>query len=312
MRVIDAHAHIFFKKEGIPEKYLNGIIKTMQLVVKNKFNMDMSEDDVMAQLLGAWWDPEGANLLQTMDNAGIEKAIIFGSDFGAAIGDPEVHPFEANKIYADIANNHPDRYMALCSLDPRRPGAIKHAEQCIEEWGMKGFKLHPAAGFYPTDECCYWLYEKCADWNVPLVFHTGAQPAAPVSLDTQRSLFLAEAATRFPDTKFIMAHVAMDLWHEAVMYGKLIPNLYFDLSYHQFSYVTWGPQKFYEWVRFLIDECGARKLMWATDTPLPTAALPTDQYVKVFTERETDIQFTDEEMTMIMHGTALEVFGMNA
>jgi predicted TIM-barrel fold metal-dependent hydrolase len=142
------------------------------------------------------------------------------------------------------------------------------------------------------------------------VFHTGAQPAAPVYLDTQRPLFIAEAATRFPDTKMIMAHVGMDLWNEAVMYGKLIPNVYFDLSYHQFSYVSWGPQKYYEWLRFLINECGAGKLMWATDTPLPCAVLPTDKYVKVFTERQTDLPFSEEEIQMIMAGTAAGVFGI--
>ncbi|MCX5851300.1 MAG: amidohydrolase family protein [Deltaproteobacteria bacterium] len=310
MKVYDSHAHIFIKG-GIPEKYLMGIARTMKLVVKNKFKIDMTIDDVLNQMIEPWYDPDGLKLLAVMDQSGIEKTVIFGSDFGAAIGDPPlVHPFEGNKLYAELARKHPDRFFALCSIDPRRPGAIKHAETCIEEWGMKGFKLHPAAGFYPTDEILWPLYEKCADWNVPLVFHTGGQPAAPVSLDTQRSLFLAEAASRFPDTKFIMAHVAMDMWAEAVMYGKLIPNLYFDLSYHQFSYVTWGAQKFYEWVRFLIDECGASKLLWATDTPLPTALLPTDQYVKVFTERQTDIPFTDEEIELMMWKNTAEVFGI--
>jgi predicted TIM-barrel fold metal-dependent hydrolase len=307
MKVYDTHAHIFIK-DGIPEAYLNGMAKTMKLVVKNKFKIDMTIDDIFNQMIEPWYDPDASKLLATMDQAGIEKTVIFGADFGAAIGDPKIHIFEANKLYADLAKKHPDRLIALCSLDPRRPGAIKHAEQCIEEWGMRGFKLHPAAGFYPTDGILWPFYEKCADWNVPLVFHTGGQPAAPVSLDTQRSLFLAEAATRFPDTKFIMAHVAMDLWAEAVMYGKLIPNLYFDLSYHQFSYVTWGAQKFYEWVRFLIDECGAGKLLWATDTPLPTALLPTDQYVKVFTERQTDVPFTEEEIELMMWKNAAEIF----
>ena len=92
-------------------------------------------------------------------------------------------------------------------------GALKHCEQCIEDWGMRGFKLHPAAGFKATDEIMYPLYEKCADWErAPGSSHAGGQPAAPVYLDTQRPVFIAEAATRFPDTKMIIAHVGMDLW----------------------------------------------------------------------------------------------------
>jgi uncharacterized protein len=309
MKIYDPHVHIFLDG-GIPDAYEMGMARTMKLVLKNKFNHDMTLDEALNTLIKGMYDPGGKKVLENMKTAGIEKSVIFGSDFGAEIGDPKIHPFEANKIYADIAKKHSDKLTALASIDPRRPGAIKHCETCIEEWGMRGFKMHPAAGFYPTDEVLYPLYEKCADWGVPIVFHAGSQPAAPVKLDTQRSLFLAEAATKFPDTKFIMAHVAMDLWHEAIMYGKLIPNLYFDLSYHQFSYVTWGPQKFYEWVRLLIDECGASKLMWATDTPLVNAVLAPDLYVKVFTERQTDINFTDEEMEMIMWGTAAEVFGI--
>jgi predicted TIM-barrel fold metal-dependent hydrolase len=309
MRIYDTHVHLFMAN-AIPEKYELGMARTMRLVLKNKYQMEMSLEEAHNNLVKGMYDPDGSRFLADMDRAGIEQAVIFGSDFGAELGDPPIHPFEVNRIYADIARKHPDRFTALCAIDPRRPGAFNHAEQCIEEWGMRGFKLHPAAGFYPTDEILYPLYEKCAEWNVPLVFHTGSQPAAPVYLDTQRSLFLAEAATRFPDTRFIMAHVAMDLWQEAVMYGKLIPNLYFDLSYHQFSFVTWGPQRFYEWVRFLIDECGAFKLMWATDHPLPSALLPPDQWVKAFMERETDIPFSDAEMEAIMSGTATEVFGL--
>ena len=309
MKIYDAHVHIFLP-DGIPKAYEMGMARTMKLVLKNKFNHDITLDEAHNTLIKGMYDPDGKKVLEHMEKAGITKSVIFGSDFGPEIGDPTIHPFDANKIYADIAKEHPDTFIALASIDPRRPGAIKHCERCIEQWGMRGFKLHPAAGFYPTDEVCYPLYEKCADWGVPLVFHTGGQPAAPVHLDTQRSPFLAEAATRFPDTKFIMAHVAMDMWQEAVMYGKLIPNLYFDLSYHQFSYVAWGPQKFYEWVRLLINECGVGKLLWATDTPLPNALVAPDLWVKVFTERQTDITFTDEEIEAMMWKNAAEVFGI--
>ncbi|MBU2551893.1 MAG: amidohydrolase family protein [Proteobacteria bacterium] len=307
MKIVDTHVHLFMAG-GIPEAYEIGMARTMRLVLKNKMGLDLSVEEARSQIVQGMYDPDGEKFLRDMDAAGIERAVIFGSDFGAELGDPPVHVFQANRIYADLAQKHPDRFTALCSIDPRRPGALKHCEQAIEDWGMKGFKLHPAAGFKATDEILYPLYEKCADWNVPLVFHAGAQPAAPVHLDTQRPVFIAEAATRFPDTKMIIAHVAMDLYVEAVMYGKLIPNVYFDLSYHQFSFVSWGPKKFYEWLRFLIDECGASKLMWATDNPLPCAVLPTDQWVRAFTERETEVPFTTEEIETIMAGTSAEVF----
>ncbi len=308
-KIYDPHVHLFIE-EGIPRAYLLGMARTMKLVLKNKLNMDLSMEDALNNVVAPMYDPDGKKFLAEMDKAGVDKAFIFGSDFGAEIGDAPMHIFEANEYYASLAKKSKGRFIALAAIDPRRPGALKHCEKCIEQLGMKGLKLHPAAGFYPTDQVLYPFYERCADWNVPIVFHTGAQPAAPVHLDTQRPLFIAEAATRFPSTRMIMAHVGMDLYNEAVMYGKLIPNVYFDLSYHQFSYASWGAQKFYEWLRFLIDECGASKLMWATDSPLPCAILPVDAWVKVFTERSTSIQFTQDEMDMIMGGTAVEVFNI--
>ena len=309
-KIYDSHAHLMFK-DMIPEAYLIGIARTMKQALKTKFKLDMTLEDALNNVVGPMYDPEGKKMLEEMDKAGVARTFIFGSDFGAELGDSKMHPFEINEYFASLAKKSAGRFAALAAIDPRRPSALKHSEKCMEQLGMKGLKLHPAAGFYATDQVLNPFYERCAEWNVPIVFHTGAQPAAPVHLDTQRPLFIAEAATRFPDTKMIMAHVGMDLWNEAVMYGKLIPNVYFDLSYHQVSYVSWGAQKFYEWLRLLIDECGASKLMWATDSPLPCAILPTDAWVKVFTERNTTVQFTEEEMDMIMGGTAVDVFSID-
>ena len=309
MRIIDSHVHLFMAG-GIPDAYEIGMARTMRLVLKNKMGLEISVEEARSRIVQGMYDPDGTRFLKEMDAAGVERAVIFGSDFGRELGDPAIDIFQSNKVYADLARKHQDRFTALCSIDPRRPGAFKHCEQAIEDWGMKGFKLHPAAGFKASDEVLYPLYEKCAEWNVPLVFHSGAQPAAPVHLDTQRPVFIAEAATRFPDVKMIVAHAGMDLYQEAVMYGKLIPNVYFDLSYHQFSLASWGPEKFYSWLRFLIDECGASKLMWATDNPLPCSILTVEQWVKAFLERKTDISFTREEMEMIMSGTAAQVFGL--
>ncbi len=309
MKIYDTHVHLFVEG-GIPEAYEVGIARTMRMILKRKFGMEMTLQEARENLIKGMYDPGGKKVLGLMEAAGIEKSVIFGADFGPEIGDPKIHVYEANQYYADLARKHPDKFVALASIDPRRPGALRHCEKCIEEWGMKGLKMHPAAGFYPTDELLHPFYEKCADWGVPIVFHTGAQPAAPVKLDTARPVFVAEAAARFPDTKMVMAHVGMDLWNEAVMFGKLIPNVYFDISTHQFSYLSWGANRFYEWLRYLVNECGADRIMWATDSPLPNAVMPPDEFVKLFTEPQTGIVFSDEEIGLIMAGTATELFGI--
>jgi predicted TIM-barrel fold metal-dependent hydrolase len=309
MKVYDMHVHIIAKEE-MPEAYHQGVAKSVRLMMKNQHNIDMTLDEVEEKVMPGMYDPAGKVYLDLAAKAGIDKAMIFGSDFGVEIGDPEIHPYDTNRRLADLAKKYPDKFIALAALDPRRPGAVKHFRTCVEEWGMKGLKLHPAAGFYPTDQICCPFYEMCADYGLPIIFHSGAQPAAPVKLDSQRPVFIVEAATRFPDTKMIIAHAAMDLWPEAVMYGRLVPNVYFDISAYQFNYLYWGSHKFYEWLRALINQCGAGKIMWATDHPLPNVALQPDAWVKVLTEPKTSISFTDKEIEMLMGGAAAGVFGI--
>lgn len=309
MKIYDMHVHII-SMEMIPEKYNQGVARTVKLIMKNKHNIDMSLDEVWEKIMPRFFDPDGKAYLEVMTKAGINKAMIFGSDFGREIGDPKIHPFETNKLLADLAKKKPDKFIALAALDPRRPGAMRHFKKCIEEWGMKGLKLHPAEGFYPTDEICYPFYEMCADLGVPIIFHSGTQPAAPVKMVTQRPVFIAEAAAKFPDTKMVIAHADREYWPEAVMFGAYIPNVYFDISGYQLNYNFWGEQKLFEWLRGLIDQIGANRIMWATDYPLPNVALAPDLWVKVFTERPTNALFTDKEIEMLMAGATAELFGI--
>lgn len=228
--IVDAHVHIFIPGI-IPQAYVTGCARTMARAAGKVLGLKMTVEESLQNLFKPLEDEKGDVYLAAMDEAGIDKAVLFGVDFGEEIGEPEIPIFEMNRLYAEIVKAHPDRFVALCAIDPRRKGAMEHVTQCVEEWDMRGIKLHPAAGFNPADPVMYPFYEKCAEWDLPLLFHVGAQPAAPVVLETSRPASIAEAAGKFPDTKFIMAHFAMEWWPEALMFARLLPNIYFDCSY---------------------------------------------------------------------------------
>jgi len=97
-------------------------------------------------------DPTGEKLIAAMDEAGIDKSVIFGVDWAYGVtGEPKVNNREQNKYLADYAKEFEGRFIPLAALDPRRPDVIEQATEAIEEWGMKGFKLMPSAGFKPND-----------------------------------------------------------------------------------------------------------------------------------------------------------------
>lgn len=301
--VIDVHVHIFIPGM-VPKLYEEGVARTMAAAAGRVMGLELSLEQAMDLFP---FDSDGTLYLGLADEAGIDKAVLFGVDFGEEIGEPEIPIFEMNRRYADMVKAHPDRFVALCAIDPRREGAMDHITQCIEEWGMKGIKLHPSAGFNPMDEVMHPLYEKCAEWDVPLLFHSGGQPAAPVVLETARPVYVAEAASKFPDTKFILAHFGMDWWPEALMFGRLLPNLYFDCSYWQMPF-TQHPEEYYELLRRFITDCGAQKVLWGTDTPLPNVLVPPKEWVDIHTNPRTEISFSKEEIEALMGTNAQKIF----
>ncbi len=48
-----------------------------------------------------------------------------------------------------------------------------------------------------------------------------------------------------------------------------------------------------------------------TDAPLPCTMMSPEEWVKVFTKPDSDITFTQEEIEMIMSGTASSVFQLD-
>jgi predicted TIM-barrel fold metal-dependent hydrolase len=253
-------------------------------------------------------DPDCSKLLADMDKAGVDMSIIFGVDWAyGRTGEPRITNREQNRFHAEMAKKHPDRFVALAALDPRRPDCLDQAREAIEEWGMKGFKLHPSSGWFPTDSVCYPLYEKIADWGLPIVFHSGGGEGNWVP---GQPMYIATVAEQFPDIKIIMAHAGMESWQQALVAAAMLPNVFLDISVHQITFCL-RPKKFYTWLRELIDEAGPWKVLFASDAPLPNTFAPLDVWVKAIKEPDTDIAFSREELDVVMGRAAQTVFKLS-
>jgi predicted TIM-barrel fold metal-dependent hydrolase len=173
---------------------------------------------------------------------------------------------------------------------------------------MKGFKLHPSAGFYPNDPVCFPLYEKCADWGVPIMFHSGG---IEFNWEFGQPIYIATAAEHFPEVKMIMAHAGLESWDQARLAATALANVYVDLSIRQLDYRV-NPQGFYRWLRDFIDWTTPWKVLFASDTPMPTFWCPEEEWVKAIKEPDTDIPFTQEERDIVMGKAAQLVFNFRS
>jgi predicted TIM-barrel fold metal-dependent hydrolase len=136
-------------------------------------------------------------LINTMDNAGVERAVVFPFN----VVDPGKSFSGANDFIAEAVTKHPGRLIGFARLDPNRGDrALKELERALTELGLKGVKLHPKGqNFRPTNKYVSKIVERAADHRVPVVFDNGK-----AVFDNHAIGVLAQ---EIPDASIILAHM---------------------------------------------------------------------------------------------------------
>lgn len=144
-----------------------------------------------------------------------------------------------NEFIGDYCRTAPDLYLGYAGIDPNSDtkGALRELDRCVKEYGIVGLKFHPAyQNFFPNDrERAYPLYEKCVEYGLPVLFHTGSTRMTRCTIRTCRPEFLDDVATDFPDLRIIMSHYGWPWTEEALAIMWRHEHIYMDLS-------GWMPQ----------------------------------------------------------------------
>ena len=307
--IIDAHMHLS-GSGWVRGKYLRFVWK-MYVTEYNRVHKTNKTIDDFKDMLTAMKpsvvDPEGDGVIELMDKAGVDKAVIFPVDWESVTGPPNVPVRDQNKAHADAAKKHPGRFTPVYALNPTRGDAMDRAKEAIEDWGMKGFYLMPASGFQPDDPVCYPLYQKCVDWKVPVIIHSGKEIA---HWDYCHPFKIANVGLMFPDLKVVIGHAGTRIYRREAIEACIVPNVYMDFSEYQGFYHT-QPEKFYNWLRDAIDAVGPEKVLFGSGFPNPNVLTPEAEWVKAITEPKTDVKFTQEEIEWVMGKSAANVFDMS-
>jgi len=140
--------------------------------------------------------PKG--LLEWMDRHDVEKAVLL------PLTSPESSSFLLlTEPALKAAKQHPDRFIAFCSIDPRTSvrGGLKGFVDIIQRWvdqGAKGFGEHKV-GLDFDDPLMMQIYAACEKVGIPLLFHMDMQRGK----DKPGLPRLEHALATFPKLKFI-------------------------------------------------------------------------------------------------------------
>ncbi len=310
--IIDSHVHLFFEGSD-PESFFIGSARAgMAYFNKKSGETDMDISAMYSANLELLGDRNGDKLVAHMDEAGIDKAIILPLDFWLGCPESEgVGIEEKNAMYAEAVKRHKGRLHTHVGVDPRRDSALEIMRKGVEEYGAIGLKLHPTAGFYPDDPVCAPLYEKALEYGIPVLIHSGNEPA-PLQIKFSQPKYIDTVAAEYPDLKIIIAHTGHGWWQEAVDLACVKPNVYVDFAGWQMEYMS-GADYFYHPLRFAIDMLGPWRVFFGTDGSMLDAILSPREWMLALKENDspTGITFDTEEIEIVLGRAAARFYNLS-
>lgn len=228
--------------------------------------------------------------------------VMFTVDSEHAVGKKRI----PNEEVAELAMENSDVMIPFASIDPHKGfmGA-REARRLIEDYKVKGFKFHPTVqGFYPNDRMAYKLYEVIAEYNLPMLFHSGhsgfgsgVKGGGGLRLEFSNPIHLDDVAIDFPDCPIIIAHPSWPWQDEALSVAMHKPNVYIDLS-------GWSPKYFPKQLVQYANTLLKKRILFGTDFPLITP----ERWMKDFEEAG----FREEVKPLIMKENAIRMLGLSS
>jgi predicted TIM-barrel fold metal-dependent hydrolase len=200
-------------------------------------------------------------LLQQMETAGVNRAVLHAEyEFGD-------YTFWNRRTY-EVAKRYPEKFIPFASVDPRdRMTAVRELNKCLGDWGFKGLNFQP--GFLkllPTDRCCYPLYTKCIEYNVPVALHSGINFSLDGPIKYGHPLELDEVACDFPELRIIANHGGWPWATESVAIAWKHPNIFLEFGAISPKYIAqkggWDPM--FQFINSILQD----QVVYGTDWPM--------------------------------------------
>lgn len=203
--VIDAHAHIFPWDMVTPG-------------AKERLSRGRSQLDEVVAITS---DP--ARLLEYMDQRRIERMALINYVSKDVLGYTE----EVNEYSARFASHCPERFIPFGGIDPR---AVKDVaaemDHLLGDLRLMGIKIHPPHQLFhanayldqPELAGLATVYEKCIEYGVPVMIHTGTSVFPGARGKFANPMDLDDVVVDFPELKLIIAHGGRPLWMDEAFY----------------------------------------------------------------------------------------------
>jgi predicted TIM-barrel fold metal-dependent hydrolase len=213
-----------------------------------------------------------------------------------------------DKFVAAHVAKHAENLIGFMSIDPTQDGWYSELREGYEELGMQGIKLLPMyAGFSPDDPRIEPIYRFAARNNLPILLHMGTTfvPQAPLAYTLPR--LIEPAAVKYPEVKFILAHLGHPYEGDCIVTIRKNPNVYADISA-----LHYRPYQLFNSLS-LVQEYGVwNKVLFGTDFPFTTVTKTIEGLAALnrFTEGTNLPRLNTAKIEEMIHRDTLPLLGI--
>jgi len=249
--IVDVHTHTPSHREAVPddEAVVNAVWRPDRLVAAAT----------------SWADYAAA-----AEEAGIGVSVVCNIAVRSLVeltglpGDPN----RVNDATADFVRADPGHRIGLLSVHPDAPDALAEIERSVGDLGLRGLKLGPNyQQFDPLGTAASAVYGYAEEHGLPILFHAGASPMRAAPLRYAHPLVFDEIALRFPELRFVIAHLGHPWQADAMVVIRKHPHVYADVSAGFYR-----PMSFYMAMRLATEWGVLHKLLFGSDFPVATPA----------------------------------------
>jgi predicted TIM-barrel fold metal-dependent hydrolase len=213
-------------------------------------------------------------------------------------------PYTANDEIAELVRRWPHRFAGFGSVDPHKGRmAIREVERCVDQFGFRGLKFHPAVRSFAMNDPAYRpLWQRCEELGLTLLVHAGVTAVGKgfpggggIAHGYSRPIpYMDDVAALFPGLNIIMAHPGRPWVDEQLELILHKPNMYMDLS-------GWMPQYWEPLVVQYANTIARTKMLFGSDYPMDV-----DRWLREFAA----LPVRDEARRLIMFDNANALLGL--
>jgi len=260
--IIDGHIHNWTAGPDNRNKYGEGFIKCFY-----DYHANLSPEQWVWPL-EKFEEYGGDTLLHDLFEEGYVDRAIFQPTY---LTDFFPGGFNTTEQDAELAQAHPDKFVLNSSFDPRDEEAgLEAFEEKISRYGSRGVKLYTAEwkgdsrGWTLRDPWAQTYLAKCEELGVTNIHVHKGPTIWPLNKDAFNVDDVDDAATAFPNLRFIVEHVGLPRLEDFCWIGVQEANVYGGLAVAM-PFIHTRPRYFAQVLGELLYWIGEDKLLFASD-----------------------------------------------